>query len=359
MYAGFAHQRYEITSLPFIPFSGTGGEALSHTGAVVGGIANSDGSVSLAEWFKGALTNLGGPPGLPSREFNRPRVFGINNSGTIVGTVHTSAGDLPSRSFIFDRGRFTVLPLMDPTALGGAAIGVNDRGEVVGYDHTASRRLAAWLWSHEAYSSLPVSGTSAVALGINSSGTIIGNRTLSFIRRLLTAQLRCTGQRGYVLSPGTTQYLNGFVNAINDLGEAAGGSTSDGKAMAAVFKNGIATVILRLPSAAVGINSAADVVGFYQPAGSDPRRLFIWSPNTGAFDLTPNGYRSAQAAALNDRGQVLGFGETVSGENQYFLLTPDSNGVVTPKGPIPALPGSRIPVHQTASPATKESVCRK
>lgn len=331
MYAGFAHQRYDVTSLPFIPFSDTGGEALSNTGAVVGGIRNSDGSVSLAEWFKGALTDLGAPPGLPSRDFSRPRVFGMNDAGTIVGTVHTSAGDLPSRPFLYDRGRFTVLPLIDPTALGGAAIGVNSRGEVVGYEHTSSNKKTAWLWSNDAYSSLTISGTNVVAFGINSGGTIIGNRTLGFFRRLLTGQFHCTGQRGYILSQAAAQHLNGFVYAINNLGEAAGGSTSGGEAMAAVFRNGIATLILDLPSAAVGINSVADVVGFYHPADRNLRRLFIWNANSGAFDLTPDGYRSAQAAAINDHGQVLGFGETVGGERPYFLLTPDPNGALTPK----------------------------
>jgi uncharacterized membrane protein len=330
----FVPEQYEVTPLPFIPFSNKGGEALSNNGVVAGGIANSDGSVSLAEWSNGVLTNLGVPPGLPSHDFNTPRVFGINDCGAVVGTIHTFAGDLPSRWFIYDSGRFNVLPLADPTDLGGAAIGINNRGEVVGYDHNSSNKLVGWLWSNGAYSRLPVSGTSTAALGINSSGTIIGNRRLRFIRRLLTAQLRCTGERGYVLNHGTTQYLTGFVYAINDLGEAAGGSISDGRAMATVFKNGIATVILRLPSSAVGINSAASVVGWYQPAGYDRRHLLRWSADSGAFDLTPDGYRSAEAAAINDRGDILGFGETVSGKSQYFLLTPDPNGGLTPRALI-------------------------
>jgi uncharacterized membrane protein len=334
----FAAERYDVTPLPFIPFSGTGGEALSNNGVVAGGIANSDGSVSLAAWSKGVLTHLGVPPGLPRHDFNMPRVFGINDCGAVVGTVHTSAGDLPSRSFIYDRARFTVLPLADPTDLGGAAIGINNRGEVVGYDHTSSNRVVGWLWSNGAYSSLPISGTNTAAFGINSSGTIIGNRSLRLIRRILTGQWRCTGQRGYVLSHGTAQHLSGFVNAINDQGEAAGGSISDGQALAAVFKNGIAAVILSLPSSAVGINSAASVVGSYQPAGYNRRHLFRWSANSGAFDLTPDGYRSAEAAAINDRGDILGFGETVSGKSQYFLLTPDPNGGLTPKALITAPP---------------------
>ena len=333
-----AAERYEVTPLPFIPFSNAGGEALSNNGAVAGGIANSDGSVSLAEWSKGVLTNLGVPPGLPSHDFNTPRVFGINDCGAIVGTIHTSAGDLPSRWFICDRGRFTVLPLANPRDLGGAAIGINNRGEVVGYDHTSRNSVIGWLWSNGAYTRLPVSGTSTAALGINSSGTIIGNRRLRFIRRLLTGQLRHRGERGYVLSHGKTEYLTGFVYAINDLGEAAGGSISDGQARATVFKNGIATVILSLPSAAVGINSSASAVGFYQPAGYNRRHLFRWSANSGTFDLTPDGYRSAEAAAINDRGDILGYGERVSGKSQYFLLTPDPNGGLTPKALITAPP---------------------
>jgi uncharacterized membrane protein len=334
----FAAERYDVTPLPFIPFSNTGGEALSNNGVIAGGIANADGSVSLAAWSEGVLTNLGVPPGIPSRDFNTPRVFGINDCGAVVGTIHTSAGDLPSRWFIYDRGCFTVLPLADPTDLGGAAIGINNRGEVVGYDHTSSKRLVGWLWSNGAYSRLPVSGTNTAALGINSSGTIIGNRRHRFIRRLLTGQLRRTGERGYVLSHGTAQYLTGFVYAINDRGEAAGGSISDGHAMATVFNHGIATVILTLPSSAVGINSAASVVGSYQAVGDKRRRLFRWSANSGAFDLSPDGYRSAEAAAINDRGDILGFGETVSGESQYFLLTPDPNGVLAPKSLITAPP---------------------
>ena len=98
-----------------------------------------------------------------------------------------------------------------------------------------------------------------------------------------------------------------------------------------MFKNGIATVILGLPSFAVGINSAACVVGCYQPAGHSRKHLFRWSATAGAFDLTPDGYISAEAAAINSRGDILGFGETVSGKSGYFLLTPDPNGELTPK----------------------------
>ena len=336
MSSGPAAARYDVTPLPFIPFSDTGGEALNSNGVVAGGIANSDGSVSLATWSNGVLTDLGVPPGLPSADFNRPRVFGINTAGTIVGTLHTAAGELPSRWFIHDRSGFTVLPLADPTDLGGAAIGINQHGQVVGYDRTSRHRLTGWLWSAGTYSRLPVSGTNTAALGINSSGTIIGNRSLSLMRRVFTGQLGHRGERGYVLSHGTPQCLNGFVYAINDRGEAAGGSAANGQTMATVFRNGVATVIVSQPSYAVGINTAALVVGYYRPAGSNRRRLLAWSAGSGACDLTPEGYRSAEAAAVNDRGEVLGFGETANGGKNYFLLTPGPAGVLAPKALIGA-----------------------
>jgi uncharacterized membrane protein len=91
-----------------------------------------------------------------------------------------------------------------------------------------------------------------------------------------------------------------------------------------------------LPSSAVGINSAASVVGSYVPRGYNRRHLFRWSANAGAFDLTPDGYRSAEAAAINDRGDILGFGETLSGKSQYFLLTPDPKGGLTQRALITA-----------------------
>jgi uncharacterized membrane protein len=258
-------------------------------------------------------------------------VFGMNGSGAIVGTVHTPAGDLPSRWFVYERGRFMVLPLADPAGRGGAAIGINRRGDVVGYTHTATNNLIGWLWSDGAYRRLPVSGTSTAALGINSSGTVIGNRTPGLITRLLGGRLRRAGELGYVVSQGKTRYLSGFVYALNDRDEAVGGSLSAGVPMATLYKGGASTVILGLPSAAVGINSSAEIVGHYDPPRHNRRRLFRWSANSGALDLTPDDYHSAQAAAINDRGEILGFGETTSGRSEYFLLTPAAAGRLAPK----------------------------
>jgi len=326
-------ERYRVTTLPFTTPDSI---ALNNHGVVTGGIVNPDGSISLGKWSAGVLTNLGAPAGLPNG-FNRVRPFGINDSGAIVGGIYTSAGEWPARAFVHRNGSYTVLPLLHPADLGGVAIGINDRGEVVGFDRASNHKTQGWRWSDGAYATLPVRGANTVAVGINSSGTIVGYRSVNFIQRLLAGQFRRSGQMGYVLSHGTTQYLNGPVHAINDLGVAAGASTSFGHVMttrsksdavATVFKDGVATWILSLPSAAFGINSAGDVIGSYRAESGS--RAFTWNSNAGAFDITPAGYRSAVAAAINNRGDILGYGETASGAPQDFLLTPDLDRELMP-----------------------------
>lgn len=305
---------YDVTTLPFTSAS----IAINNSGLVVGGLLDPDGSVSLGEWSNGTLTNLGGPSGIPAA-FNIVQPFGVNDAGEIVGTIHTAAGGLPASAFVYSSGGFSVLPLANSTDLGGVATAVNNAGDVVGYDKNSSNNAQAWLWSKGVYSTLPISGIDTTALGINSSGTIVGNRTINC----------CSGESGYVLQ-GTAQYLTGAVNAINNAGEAVGVSSSVGPSQTAtVFKNGKATSILSMPSSGSGINSPGDVVGEYQPVGFSGPRVFLWEPNLGAVDLTPNGYLFAVALAINSSGDIVGYGETSAGVYQDFLLTPDPHGALT------------------------------
>ena len=71
-------ERYEVTPLPFIPFSNTGGEALNISGVVAGGIVDSDGSVSLAQWSHGVLRSA--------------EAAAINDRGEVLGFGETSTG---------------------------------------------------------------------------------------------------------------------------------------------------------------------------------------------------------------------------------------------------------------------------
>jgi uncharacterized membrane protein len=323
-------QNYDVTILPFADNSGI---ALNDNGVVVGEIVNPDGSVALGQWFQGALTNLGVPSGL-SGPITSLSASGINDSGTIVGTVGTSTGALP---FMYSGGTFTVLPLANPHDSGGMARAINNAGQIVGSD-LGPPGPQAWVWSNGRYTSLPVTGDEVTAGAINSSGTIVGNHS----------PICCssgTGFSGYVFAGGTVQYLSGVVNAINDAGVAVG-SSSNGSAT--LIHNGVETLIPGVPgpiSTGFGINSAGDVVGFYPSQVTGPfsgvPQAFVWYPSLGAFDVTPNGLYTAQGQSINDQGEIIGSGVTHGGTSEDFLLVPDPNGGLIPTriGPPPGVTG--------------------
>lgn len=52
----------------------------------------------------------------------------INNSNTVIGTINNGTADLP---FVYEHGKLTTLPIPDD-AVSGAALGINDVGEIVG-----------------------------------------------------------------------------------------------------------------------------------------------------------------------------------------------------------------------------------
>lgn len=109
---------YDLQILPFTTLSPitTSSVALNNEGAVAGGLANPDGSVSLAEWSNGVVENLGVPAGLPSA-LNIVQALSINDSGVIAGTVHSAAGGVPSDAFVYSGGVFNVLPLVSSSDL--------------------------------------------------------------------------------------------------------------------------------------------------------------------------------------------------------------------------------------------------
>jgi uncharacterized membrane protein len=256
---------------------------------------------------------------------NRVTPFGINDSGTVVGTITGAAGGVPSVAFSFASGHFTILPLADPSDAGGIATGINASGRITGYDSTAFGSRA-WTWASGSYAPVVVPGSSnALALGINSGGTVIGAYTADCCPTV--------GEHGFIVTGAQTYLLNGAANGINDAGTVAGSLDTQSGATAALFVNGVATSILSRPSTATSINFAGDVVADYDTASGE--RVFRWSPTTGAVDLTPAGFQFTVALGINNLGDILEMGETSGGVFEDLLLTPDPNGVLSSKPLVP------------------------
>jgi uncharacterized membrane protein len=129
---------------------------------------------------------LPGPPGSPGRQgflstkgtFTTMQVpgvtatvaYGINNSGTIVGTYFDAAG---SHGFVEKNGSFTTIDV--PGAVSTSSMGINNRGQVVG-NYFDGSELHGFLETNEIFTAIDVPGATAGTFprGINDRGQVVG-----------------------------------------------------------------------------------------------------------------------------------------------------------------------------------------
>jgi probable HAF family extracellular repeat protein len=241
-------------------------------------------------WQKGhmrALPTVGG---------NNGQASAINNRGQIAGYAETATVDSGCPPYkialpvLWEKGKAQPLPTVgtDPD---GAAYGINDQGQAVGYSGTCPAALHAVLWQNGTVSALPDLGypRSNLAWAINDQGQIVG-------------QVRS--------ADGTTKY-------------------------ATLWQNGTMTNLGLLPgdfgASASGINHQGQVVGSAWDSNFNWSHGFIWQNgvltdlNT-LFPASSNLY-VVMANKINDRGQISGMALVVSGphagkEIHAFLATP-------------------------------------
>ena len=270
-------------------------------------------------WQKGhmrALPTVGG---------NNGQASAINNRGQIAGYAETATVDSGCPPYkialpvLWEKGKAQPLPTVgtDPD---GAAYGINDQGQAVGYSGTCPAALHAVLWQNGTVSALPDLGypRSNLAWAINDQGQIVG-------------QVRS--------ADGTTKY-------------------------ATLWQNGTMTNLGLLPgdfgASASGINHQGQVVGSAWDSNFNWSHGFIWQNgvltdlNT-LFPASSNLY-VVMANKINDRGQISGMALVVSGphagkEIHAFLATPVYASVGTsvadvartlPKITLPANVGKQL-----------------
>jgi probable HAF family extracellular repeat protein len=130
-----------------------------------------------------------GVPGPYSGGNGGPWAEGINDAGQIVGydsrfilVPHTSYGKVIG--FVYANGAFTIID--DPLAvtpggisfnpLGTFAKGINNAGQVVGYYNASGGAIHGFLYSGGSYTTLddPLGAGGTYATGINNAGQIVG-----------------------------------------------------------------------------------------------------------------------------------------------------------------------------------------
>jgi probable HAF family extracellular repeat protein len=226
----------------------------------------------------------------------------INNNGQILGSNQGG-------SFLYDNGSMSTTwpPDFRP-------VSINDNGQIAGNQGSPHR---AFMYENGVLSEIggSISGD-AVVQDINNQGQVL-----------------ITGPgRTYIYDKGNLTDIGGISGyAINNTGEVVGTHHNiNNEAHAFLYDNGIMTDLGTLDghagSSALGINDLDQIVGQSTRSWNDSA-AFLYQDNT-LFDLNDllvdsvTGWNLDAAKAINNTGQIVGFG-TYNGQiGSGFLLTP-------------------------------------
>jgi probable HAF family extracellular repeat protein len=253
---------------------------------------------------------------------DRSGAAGINDAGQIAGSADTATGDL--HAFLYSSGHMQDLGILGGTTGWSPswADGINAAGQVVGLSSLSNGGFTAFLYSGGQMQDFSA-GSFDEAYAINNVGQIVGQGPSTAYPT----------EHAVLYSGGKTQDLGpptGYGSqalGVNDAGQVVGW-----------FYNGIAThaflysggqmkdlgTLGATNSDAEGINNAGQVVGSVN--SSTTFRAFLYSNGT-MIDLNTlidpsSGWTLQDATAINDQGQIVGFGINSAMQGDGFLLTP-------------------------------------
>ncbi|GAA3158815.1 hypothetical protein GCM10010466_56980 [Planomonospora alba] len=259
----------------------------------------------------------------------------INDRGQIAGWRKGASGE--SQAILWDKGKITEIG-----TLGGResrAVALDEDGRVTGYSDTADRRTHGFVWHNGKLEDLGTLGGYAALPKDISQGTVIGET------RVLKENGTRRGQ-AFVVRKGvrTDLDLTGGSEAedINRSGQIAGthrrtegvGLPSDKQTQRAfLWKDGVVKDLGTLGgdwSEARGLNGRGQVVG-ESALGTDGvlQGGFVWSAESGMRRIE-DGNGLARPAAINDSGVIVGLH---SCETAYSTAYPS---VWTDPGKAPA-----------------------
>jgi probable HAF family extracellular repeat protein len=268
----------------------------------------------------------------------------VNNRGEAVGNGVTAAG---RRAFLWSGGSLRIL--LPPGAAASQAAWVNSRGDVAGTAFDANGSPHAFLFQDGAFFDPTPGWESSEALYVGEDGTVTGRGSrggflssggvvttpphfAAIVGKTPTGVLfgnddnvarMFVPEKGYLslLAPGGESASPG---RINRQGMATFSSSVQGVERAYVYSGGF-MVFMTPPgwssSVAVAINNLAEVAGYGD--GPSGRRGFL---RTGAdYEIIAYpGWNATEALGVNDFGEVAGSGQTPGGETHAFLASPAS-----------------------------------
>jgi probable HAF family extracellular repeat protein len=321
-------QSYLVTDLGTNAFP----QGINNNGDVVGyvTIPGVPGGAERAFFYtNGVMTSLSAGPGTTNSGAN-----GINDLGQSVGWYQDSSGGVhgfrsTNCATLTDLG-VGAAPLNFPYNLNGAA-GINDAGQIVG-NRANGLPQAYLLLTNPAtigMPGLPGSSQSLSSVGaVNSKGVVAYTAWTnnSFFSRACTYNV---GVQTFIPTPANKA---SFSVGINDSNQVAGYFQQTNPAVTQAFWYDGTTLTIVGGTAglsrAYGINNYGQMIGTDFNTNASTLSVFLFDTNNGMSDVNATlisgaGWAMASPAGINDAGQIIGRGVTVSNVQQRgVLLTP-------------------------------------
>lgn len=293
--------RYQIIEIPLRPLSISNSEW----------VAGTTQDQHAATWTsKSGIYRIPLPP-----EFSFSECAGINSHGEAVGT--TSTADSSRRVAFWSRQSQVVLLPGEQSR----ANAINDAGEIVGQTILPGSKTAApVLWKNGSSIDLKICCAGS-ARSINENSLVVGDTYDKEGR--YHAFLWSAAHGTQMLAVPGEEYSSAL--ALNSRGEIMLKATPGGL----FLYSGRALHPVDIPRATPrAMNQNGIVVGSFGP-NPDAQRAFVWDKTHGLRDLntlipTKSGWKLEVASDINERGEIIGWGDHGGVENAGFLLRPGS-----------------------------------
>ena len=331
---GAASANGTYTLVPLGTFGGTssGGNDINRNRQAVGRALNTTPAWRGFNWQTGSMADLGTLGGTYSFA-NR-----INKHGDIVGSAATS-GNAEVHAVVWGS-----LGVVDMGTISGyqnvQGLSINDSGEIVGEAHLRPITAFALPISQAFYSgsngmiALPtLGGRYSRANDLNDKNDIVGSAELSTsddVHAVLWTKSNGKKATWAITDIGTLPgFASSVATAVNKHQQIVGWSFTNtfSSAKAFSYENG---TMVQLPdlggnlSSANGINRFGEIVGWSQMFATNIRHAVLWQ-NGQIIDLNTllpagSGWVLNNAAAINDRGDIIGTGTDPTGKTRGFIL---------------------------------------
>ncbi len=290
---------YQIEKLPLRP------NAINNSGWIAGSTEDQ----RAATWqTNSGLHRISLPP-----ELNFSEATSINSHGEAVGTA-SDANSSHRVAFVLRRKKVTLL-----SGRQARATGINDAGQITGQAIVPGATVAGpVLWKDGNVVDLRICCAGS-GRAINARSLIAGDTYDDQGR--YHAFVWDTTHGGRIIPVPDADFTSSL--AIDDHGDVLLKASPDGLFL---YSDGNLQAVEIPKTTPRAMNNNRVIVGSFGP-GPEEQRAFIWDKTNGLQDLNTlipasSGWTLEVATSVNDRGEIVGWGDHGAEENVGFLLRP-------------------------------------